>query len=95
MADKQLEIGDRARDKVSSFSGIVTGVTSYLNGCRQFLISPEKTTKDGNKLDGHWIDEQTLELVAKQVLRNPFATTNAPSVGGPDSRDRDSRERRT
>lgn len=67
-----VEIGDRIRDKVSGFKGIATGLTEYLNGCRQFLISAEKTENDGKKIDGIWIDEQTLKVVDKAVFANPF-----------------------
>ena len=88
---KDIEIGDRIRDKITSFEGIATGLAEYLNGCRQFLITPEKTDKEGKKIDGLWIDEQTLEVVKKSVFANPFPrdsfgeSAKRATAGGPSS----------
>jgi hypothetical protein len=83
-----MQIGDRVKDRISGFSGITTGRTEYINGCRQFLVKPEKVKDDGDKLDGIWIDEQTLEVVNPQVYADPFLRGAVPKVGGPDRRER-------
>jgi hypothetical protein len=59
----EVKLGDRARDKISGFTGIVTGKCEYLNGCVQFLLRPEKLDKDGKRIDGEWVDYQQLELI--------------------------------
>jgi len=81
---KQLQIGDRAADRISGFGGIVTGMTRYLNGCVQFLVKPEKTDKEGKPIEGQWIDEQNLKVIAKQVLRDPFGPSPTATAGGSD-----------
>lgn len=66
-------IGDRAKDRINGFTGIVTGKAEYLDGCRQFLVKPEALAADGNVQDGIWIDEHNLILVEAGVLADPFA----------------------
>lgn len=55
----KYELGDKVKDGVSSFVGIVTGRTDYLNGCRQYLL--EGTNADGDP-KGRWVDEAQLDL---------------------------------
>lgn len=83
-----VHIGDRVTDTINHFSGLVTGRTEYLNGCRQFLVKPEKLDKNGKVNDGMWIDEQNLKVVDSQVLPDPFLVPGAAAVaGGPDRRE--------
>ena len=82
------QIGDRMKDTISGFQGIATGMTEYLNGCRQFLIKTEKLDKEGKAIEGMWIDEQYLEVTSPAVLPNPFALVAAAREGGADSRSR-------
>lgn len=81
-----MQIGDRVKDRINSFTGIITGTTEYINGCRQHMLKPERLDKDGKVQDAFWIDEQHLILVDEQVLNNPFAGGKGPTAGGPDVR---------
>jgi len=78
-----ITLGSRATDTINGFSGLVTGRLEYLNGCRQFLIKPEKLDKDGKPQEGVWIDEQNLTFVAF-VRDDPFARSSKVKAGGPD-----------
>ena len=84
-----ITLGDRVTDRVTTFSGLVTGRIEYINGCRQFLVKPESLDKDGKIMDGVWIDEQHLTVVAKAILPDPFADTPEPKRGGPERAERD------
>ena len=54
----KIDLGVKAKDNVTGFSGIVTGRVEYLTGCRQYLITP-KAGKD--KLnEAYWFDEDRL-----------------------------------
>lgn len=53
--------GDRVRDRISGFTGIVTGRTDFLNGCIRYAVTPEKV-KTGQTHEPTWFDEQQLEL---------------------------------
>lgn len=51
-----IQLGAFARDRISTFEGVVTGRATYITGCDQYLLTPT----DGK--DGRWIDEQRLEV---------------------------------
>ena len=63
-------LGATVTDKITGFSGIVTGICLYLTGCNQALVTPRM--KDGKVEDAKWIDVQRLDIEAgdKVVLDN-------------------------
>jgi hypothetical protein len=68
MSRFKFELGDQVRDLVTSYEGIVTGRTEWLNGCRRYLIELSKLNKDGEPVKGLNADEQTLVLVKALAL---------------------------
>lgn len=62
MNDWKFELGDKVKDRVSGFKGIVTSRTEYLNGCQQYGVAPP-IDKEGKMLDSYNIDGQQLDLV--------------------------------
>ena len=82
-----INLGDRVKYKVDGFQGIVTGITSYLQSCRQVLITPESLNKDGEKIAGRWVDEPWVVLV-KAGVHKPEGTITAKDgkvrSGGPE-----------
>jgi len=73
----QINLGDQAKDKISGFMGIVTGVTSWLNGCRRFMLTPQKLDKDGKPRESQWFDDVQVVLV------KATSTPKAAPAGGP------------
>lgn len=57
-----IKLGVTARDKVTKFKGIVTGKCEYLTGCKQSLLVPQ-VKEDGGYVEGHWFDNDRLEIV--------------------------------
>lgn len=57
-----MNLGDKARDTVTGFSGTITAEHKYLNGCRRFSITAN-TLKDGAPIDPQVFDVEQLELV--------------------------------
>jgi hypothetical protein len=67
-----LDLGTKAKDVITGFTGIITGHCTYISGCSQFLLQPAMG-KDGKRPDGEWFDEQRVVAVAgskKIVLDN-------------------------
>jgi len=64
---ENLHLGDRVKHRIHGDSGIVTGISEYLQQCRQILVTPEALDKDGKVKDGHWYDEPWLDLVKAGV----------------------------
>lgn len=57
--DAMVTLGSKVRDKITGFTGIVTGYVSYISGCNQALVVPQ-VGKDGASRDAEWFDEQRL-----------------------------------
>ena len=72
-----IKLGDKAKDKISGFTGIVTAEFKYLNGCIRLQLEPDKLDKDGKVQDGRVFDIEQVAIVKAGV----HATGN-PS-GGP------------
>lgn len=59
-------MGDRVRDVISGYEGIVIARFEYWTGCNHYGV--ESTAKDG-KLPYESLDEQRLELVKAQAAQ--------------------------
>lgn len=71
-------LGRKVKDKITGFSGIVTGVCSYITGCDQYLVAP-KVNKDGTYVKSQWFDENRVMVVGKSLI-----TIEDERVSGPD-----------
>lgn len=71
-----ITLGNKVKDKVSAFTGIVTARHEFLNGCVRYTVTP-KVDKKGELREEKWFDEQQLEVVGDGVAIKPRKT------GGP------------
>lgn len=67
----QVELGHTVQDRITGFTGVVTGIVYYISGCNQALVAP-RVKSDGGHQEAHWYDLQRLEVQAgaKIVLDN-------------------------
>jgi hypothetical protein len=72
-----IKLGDKAKDRVSGFAGIVTASYHYLNGCVRMHIDPDCLDKDGKHQEGKAFDIEQLELVTPDVIAK-MAPTGGP-----------------
>ena len=72
------KLGDRAKDKITGFCGIVTARTVWLNGCVRVGVQSEEL-KDGLPGEVQWIDEPQLVVVNPEVIKPGY---DSP-LGGP------------
>ena len=77
MKEKHLEFGQRVRDKITGFTGIVVNVSKWNNGCINVGIKPE-VLKDGKPQEVEFIDIQELEIVEKNVHPAPSRLAGGP-----------------
>ena len=68
-----INLGAKAKDSITGFSGIAVARTTYLNGCVRILLEA-KPNKDGKPREW-WFDEQRLGPSA--------ATTGGPGAVPP------------
>ncbi len=62
-----IRLGDRVKDKITGFTGVVTGITTWLNGCVRMGIQGTPL-KNGLPLATEWIDEAQLKLVKAGII---------------------------
>lgn len=60
--------GDKVRDNITGFTGIITARLDYMFGCVRYQVSPNKLTSDGGMIDFHYFDEPQLELIELFVI---------------------------
>lgn len=81
---EKIELGDRAKDTISGFTGIVVAITHWLNGCVRITLGAE-TLKDGCPVANYTCDEQQVVVIQKGA--RPAAETTAAVApakpGGP------------
>ena len=59
--------GKTVKDKISGFTGTVTGGSSYITGCVQLLVQP-RLKEDGSFNDARWFDEDRLEILGSKAV---------------------------
>lgn len=74
----EINLGDRVRDKITGFQGVVVVISSYLHGCRRLGIQPEEL-RDGKPGEAQFFDEPQLELVQEKIV---IPTADKKGPGG-------------
>ena len=75
-----IELGQKARDKITGFAGIITGRAQYLYGCDQYVLAPPVKEADGKIEQGQWFDEGRIEITGAGVTA---AEVQVEKPGGP------------
>jgi len=66
---KNLDLlGLKAKDKVTSLSGVIESISFDLYGCIQAVIRPDTLDKDGKIQEGRWIDVARLKIINKKPV---------------------------
>jgi hypothetical protein len=73
----RINLGDKARDKVTGFEGICIVRSEYVSGCTRVGLQPV-ADKDGKIPDAQHFDEPMLEVIKAGVV-TPLPSDN----GGP------------
>ena len=81
---KTIELGDRVKDVVTGFEGIVIGVHEWLHGCTTMTVRPTEL-HDGKLIDSVSFDEPQLKLKKKAVVPSKMTIepVKARRTGGP------------
>ena len=57
--------GKRGVDRVTGFTGTISGLCIYAYGCTQYLLTP-KVDKDGKIQDGQWFDVSRIAVIEQE-----------------------------
>jgi len=65
----KFNLGDKVKDVVSGFTGVICSRTEWLNKCIRYGVYSQKLDKDGKVLDATHFDEEQLELVKPSFIK--------------------------
>ena len=89
-----INLGDRVKDRVTKFTGIVVSITQHLNGCVRLGIQGAEL-KDGRPQECEWIDESQVTLLKPRAVAPIMAATGGPRPAPKPMKDEPSRRRKS
>lgn len=66
--------GDKVKEKITGFAGVITGTCFYLTGCSQYLVTT-KPKDEFSEPTSLWYDEGRLEFI-----ENSFSEIDVKAV---------------
>ena len=79
------QLGDKVKDPLTGFSGVVVGRAEWLYGCVRCAVQGDKL-HEGKPIDAIWIDDLQLEVTGHIKGHKPAPKPEleaAPGTGGP------------
>jgi hypothetical protein len=73
-----IKLGQKVIDRITGFTGTVTGKCEYISGCSQVLVAP-RVGDDGAFKDSQWFDQQ--RLVPDATDTDLITLDNGPTPG--------------
>jgi regulator of extracellular matrix RemA (YlzA/DUF370 family) len=73
-----ITLGQKAKDKVTGFEGIIVAKVQYLYGCDQYGLTPP--AKDGKVGDTQYFDEGRVEVTGRGILPKEVQTEKPGGV---------------
>jgi hypothetical protein len=75
-----IELGKKAKDKITGFEGLLTGRAQYITGCDQYLLTPQ-VSDSGTLQESRWVDEGRVEVIGEGIY--PGLVKIPDQNGGP------------
>lgn len=77
----KVKLGQKVKDVITGFTGIITGHVEYISGCNQSLLQPP-VKPDGDYVESRWFDDDRMLMVDEKPvelpIENPGFDTAAP-----------------
>jgi hypothetical protein len=73
-----LKMGQKARDVVTGFEGIVVARVSFLTGCDRYALLPQGLNKDGRPFEEQYFDVNRLQLIDGEIIELPGSVARDP-----------------
>ena len=85
-----FELGDKVKDAVTNYEGVIIGHTKWLHGCDRFSVQAQMLDKEGKPSTTYTFDEGQLILLEKgayqkiqQAALDAKLATAGTKPGGP------------
>lgn len=78
--NKMIKLGQKAKDKITFFTGILTARHQYITGCDQYTLSPSGVDDTGNLKEAYSFDEGRIEIIGPGITE---ASVKSKNPGGP------------
>ncbi len=78
-----LELGCKAVDTITGFTGIAVCFTRWLTGCDRWTLQPVGLDKDGKTRDQQTFDGPLLRVLAPPAAQLKAASSGSTAKGGP------------
>lgn len=75
-----IELGQKAKDKITGFEGILTARHQYITGCDQYQLSPDGLDEDGKLKEMYSFDEGRIEILGPGITKKDV---ESDKPGGP------------
>ena len=62
-----IKLGEKVKETITGYTGIVMARTAYLTGCTQVALAG-KVLKDGTVPEWQWFDEKRCVSISKTVV---------------------------
>ena len=62
-----IGMGDKVKDTLSGFTGVVLARSEHMTGCNQLYVLPDSTETNEMK-SGHWFDVERMEKLEDRVV---------------------------
>ena len=73
-----FNLGDKVKDKVTGYGGIVIAQTRWLYGCTRYTIQAQEL-KDGKPVEAISCDEAALDVVEPVPVKDPVRKSGGPT----------------
>ena len=77
-----LKMGQKVKDRITGFTGIITGMCSHITGCDTIGVNPG-IDKDGKLQEVNWFDWTRLEILDVSNVMESSMAISAAAPGGP------------
>jgi len=74
----EFELGERVKDRMTNFQGVITVRTEHITGCDRYCVRPAETN-DGEYPSSQYFDEQRLVRVDENGEVMEDANDSKPS----------------
>ena len=77
-----INLGDKVKDKITGYTGIAVGITTWMQGCRRIGIQSQKL-HEGKPRDTIWFDEPQVEVILPKKMKKQDGDNGGPMLSAP------------